>query len=114
MFALSSLDDPVAWGILPTSYFLNPKMLRWTLGAADIMFTNPCVRPTLLLIEKPLTLHFLGRVLSSFFRAGQVLETFRGKGVHQPAVDNAIRLLDEGHWVGIVFADLLSRANDLP
>jgi hypothetical protein len=36
---------------------------------------------------------------SAFFRAGQVLETFRGRGVYQPAVDTAIEKLNEGQWV---------------
>jgi monolysocardiolipin acyltransferase len=38
---LSSLDDPLTWGVLPTKYFLNPRTIRWTLGAADVMYTNP-------------------------------------------------------------------------
>ncbi|KAF8826456.1 hypothetical protein HHX47_DHR5000192 [Lentinula edodes] len=39
------------------------------------------------------------RVFSTFFRYGQVFETFRGKGIYQPAVDNAIEKLDQGCWV---------------
>ncbi|KAF8260052.1 hypothetical protein EI94DRAFT_1612614 [Lactarius quietus] len=58
------LDDPLTWGILPARTYLNSQMTRWTLGASDIMFTNP--------------------VFSAFFRKGQVLETFRGAGVYQP------------------------------
>jgi len=38
-------------------------------------------------------------VFSAFFRAGQVLETFRGRGIYQPAVDMAIEKLDQGQWV---------------
>lgn len=37
------LDDPVVWGILPTKYYLHPRKMRWSLGAADICFTNPSV-----------------------------------------------------------------------
>ncbi|OAX43055.1 hypothetical protein K503DRAFT_732265 [Rhizopogon vinicolor AM-OR11-026] len=76
---ISTLDDPLAWGTLPTELYLNSKTIRWSLGASDIMFTNP--------------------VFSAFFRKGQVLETFRGNGIFQPAVDTAIRRLNEGHWV---------------
>jgi len=36
---------------------------------------------------------------SAFFRAGQVLETFRGRGIYQPAVDAAIEKLNQGQWV---------------
>jgi hypothetical protein len=39
------------------------------------------------------------RVLSAFFRKGQVIETFRGEGVYQPAVDLAIEKLRAGAWV---------------
>jgi monolysocardiolipin acyltransferase len=38
-------------------------------------------------------------VLSSFFRHGQVLETFRGKGIYQPAVNEVIKKLNRGAWV---------------
>ncbi|TDL20409.1 acyltransferase-domain-containing protein [Rickenella mellea] len=76
---ISVLDDPLAWGILPVRTYLHSHTTRWALGASDIMFINP--------------------VLSAFFRKGQVLETFRGKGIYQPAVDAAIEKLDHGSWV---------------
>ncbi|KAF7355028.1 Tafazzin family protein [Mycena sanguinolenta] len=73
------LDDPLAWGALPTKYFLSSRTIRWTLGAQDIMFTNP--------------------LFSYFFRKGQVLETVRGIGIYQPSVDAAIDKLNNGNWV---------------
>ncbi|KZW03147.1 acyltransferase-domain-containing protein [Exidia glandulosa HHB12029] len=76
---ISVTDDPLTWGIMPISSYFNPRNIRWTLGASDIMFTNP--------------------VFSAFFRSGQVIETFRGNGIQQPAIDDAIRKLDAGHWV---------------
>jgi len=42
---------------------------------------------------------FTNPAFSAFFRAGQVLETFRGRGIYQPAVDTAIEKLDQGQWV---------------
>lgn len=41
----------------------------------------------------------LDSVFSAFFRKGQVLETFRGKGIYQTAVDKAIENLNQGEWV---------------
>ncbi|KAF9510490.1 hypothetical protein BS47DRAFT_1300139, partial [Hydnum rufescens UP504] len=76
----TSLDEPLMWGCLPTRQYFDRRNMRWTLGASDIMFTNPCA-------------------LSAFFCAGQVIETFRGKGVHQPAIDDAIRKLNAGEWI---------------
>ncbi|KIK30847.1 hypothetical protein PISMIDRAFT_87035 [Pisolithus microcarpus 441] len=76
---LSTLDDPITWGILPSRCYMNPRTIRWALGASDIMFTNP--------------------VFSAFFRNGQVIETFRGEGIFQPALDAAIDKLNQGHWV---------------
>ncbi|KIM83916.1 hypothetical protein PILCRDRAFT_68581 [Piloderma croceum F 1598] len=76
---ISVLDDPIAWGVLPTRLHWSSRTTRWALGASDIMFTNPA--------------------FSAFFRAGQVLETFRGRGVYQPAVDTAIEKLNQGQWV---------------
>ncbi|KAI0065174.1 acyltransferase-domain-containing protein [Artomyces pyxidatus] len=76
---ISTLDDPLTWGVMPARTYLHSRMTRWSLGASDIMFTNP--------------------VFSAFFRNGQVLETFRGKGIYQPAVDSAIEKLSHGQWV---------------
>jgi monolysocardiolipin acyltransferase len=41
-------------------------------------------------------------VLSEFFRNGQVIETFRGKGIWQPAIDLAIEKVNDGGWVCIL------------
>ncbi|KAI1789890.1 acyltransferase-domain-containing protein [Ganoderma leucocontextum] len=76
---ISTLDDPVVWGVLPARFYRDSRRTRWTLGAADIMFTNP--------------------VFSTFFRYGQVIETFRGDGIFQPAIDDAIQKLNCGEWV---------------
>ncbi|KAH9895722.1 acyltransferase-domain-containing protein [Cubamyces lactineus] len=76
---MRSLDDPVAWGVLPARFYRDSRMTRWTLGASDIMFTNP--------------------VFSTFFRLGQVIETFRGNGIFQPAIDTAIEKLNRGEWI---------------
>ncbi|KAJ7233127.1 hypothetical protein B0H12DRAFT_1204860 [Mycena haematopus] len=89
-----SLDDPLAWGVLPTKYFLNSRTIRWTLGAQDIMFTNP--------------------VFSSFFRRGQVLETVRGIGIYQPSVDAAIKKLNDGNWVHFFSEGKINQPNTYP
>jgi monolysocardiolipin acyltransferase len=39
------------------------------------------------------------RLDSWFFRKGQVIETFRGKGIYQKAIDDAVSKLDDGRWV---------------
>ncbi|CDO68529.1 hypothetical protein BN946_scf184998.g26 [Trametes cinnabarina] len=38
-------------------------------------------------------------IFSTFFRLGQVIETFRGKGIFQPAIDAAIEKLNRGEWI---------------
>ncbi|KIJ26104.1 hypothetical protein M422DRAFT_38362 [Sphaerobolus stellatus SS14] len=78
---ISVCDEPITWGILPISHVLLRKPMRWTLGASDVLFTRP--------------------LFSSFFSKGQVLETVRGAGIRQEAVDKSIRLLDEGQWIHI-------------
>lgn len=40
-------------------------------------------------------------LFSSFFRAGQVLPTDRGRGVFQPSLDRSVDLLERGGWVHI-------------
>ncbi|KAG6833849.1 hypothetical protein H0H87_011783 [Tephrocybe sp. NHM501043] len=95
-YALFRLDDPVTWGVLPARYYLSSRTTRWALGASDVMFTNPLV-----LLKAPILRYssLVASIFSAFFRHGQTLETFRGKGVHQPAVDTAIQKLDQGEWV---------------
>ncbi|KAG9044394.1 hypothetical protein FS837_008219 [Tulasnella sp. UAMH 9824] len=78
---ISVWDDPVAWGILPWRSYFSSRTTRWTLGASDIMFTNP--------------------LLSQFFRNGQVIETFRGQGIHQEALNVATEKLNCGDWIHI-------------
>ena len=38
-------------------------------------------------------------VFSTFFRLGQTIETFRGQGIYQKAVDAASHKVDNGGWV---------------
>ena len=45
---------------------------------------------------------YITRFFSAFFRKGQVIETFRGEGIYQPAVDLAIEKLRAGAWVRCV------------
>jgi monolysocardiolipin acyltransferase len=42
---------------------------------------------------------FTNPVFSRFFDRGQVIETVRGGGVFQPAIDRAVKLLQDGEWV---------------
>jgi hypothetical protein len=42
-----------------------------------------------------------GRIFSKFFTLGQVIETVRGGGIFQPAIDEAIKKLQAGDWVSI-------------
>ena len=78
--------------------------MRWTLGASDIMFTNPYA-----ILTSADDRSIARSVFSWFFRNGQVLETFRGKGIYQPSIDTAIAKLDQGEWVGNY--RILSRCN---
>ncbi|CEQ38742.1 SPOSA6832_00199, partial [Sporobolomyces salmonicolor] len=45
-----------------------------------------------------------GRLDRWFFEKGQVIETFRGKGIYQEAIDEATRKLDQGNWVRVSFS----------
>lgn len=67
------------------------------------MFTNPyvahhAVDPTRCIFNAQ-CLHPPDSIFSTFFRYGQVIETFRGKGIFQPAIDTAIEKLNRGEWV---------------
>jgi monolysocardiolipin acyltransferase len=42
---------------------------------------------------------FTNKLFSRFFINGQVIDTIRGGGIFQPAVDKAIKLVEQGEWV---------------
>lgn len=44
---------------------------------------------------------FTNSVFSKFFNLGQVIETHRGAGIFQEAIDRAVKLLQEGNWVSL-------------
>ncbi|BFZ59719.1 Lyso-phosphatidylcholine acyltransferase [Saitoella coloradoensis] len=73
---ISTVDDPLLWGTLPLrTVFKGPSYSRYSLGSADICYTNA--------------------TLSTFFSLGQTLPTYRfGKyGPFQPSISRAIHLL---------------------
>jgi monolysocardiolipin acyltransferase len=49
---------------------------------------------------------------SRFFNLGQVIETYRGRGIFQPAVDEAVKLLQSGEWVRQSFTPHLRKDKD--
>ncbi|XP_006459960.1 hypothetical protein AGABI2DRAFT_142336 [Agaricus bisporus var. bisporus H97] len=100
---ISTLDDPLMWSVLPAHYYLSPRTTRWALGASEIMFTNPWVIWILISSQ--------GRFFSTFFRLGQTIETFRGKGIAQPAVDLAIEKLNTGGWVHLYGEGKVNQSN---
>jgi len=76
---ISVLDEPLMWGVLPPPYFRDPRSVRWSLGASDIIFKNDFCR--------------------WFFRHGQTLEVVRGAGIFQRSLHEALARLAEGQWV---------------
>ncbi|KAL4403002.1 Lyso-phosphatidylcholine acyltransferase [Malassezia pachydermatis] len=75
------MDEPVMWGCLPRHTFRDERTVRWSLGASEIIFKNDICR--------------------WFFRHGQTLEVFRGNGIYQKAIEDALAILAEGRWVHI-------------
>lgn len=77
----SCFDDPGIWGVLPFSQVCNRNVIRWSLAAHDICFTN--------------------KYHSLFFMTGKCIPVVRGAGVYQPAVDLCIDKLALGDWVHV-------------
>lgn len=48
-----------------------------------------------------------------FFTKGQIIETFRGKGIYQKAIDTARSKLDGGNWVSVT-SYVVAGQTDLP
>ncbi|KAI8813486.1 acyltransferase-domain-containing protein [Cladochytrium replicatum] len=77
----STVDDPALFGLLPWKILLDVRGMRWSLGASEICFTND--------------------VFSAFFKAGKVLATTRGKGIHQGSMEKALEKLNNNEWVHV-------------
>ncbi|MFI1920307.1 lysophospholipid acyltransferase family protein [Nocardia sp. NPDC020380] len=89
----SPVDDPLMWGVLPWSVLLRPRRMRWTLGAAELCFTNP--------------------VTSRLSSLAKILPIVRGDGIFQPSIDDAIRVLDEGGVVTIFSEGRINQTQQL-
>ncbi|KAF9334134.1 hypothetical protein BG006_002680 [Podila minutissima] len=73
-------DDPLLWGALPWKCYWNPsRTIRYALGAQELCYPN--------------------KTIGAFFQCGQVVPIVRGNGIFQPAVNESIRLLQQGKWV---------------
>ena len=70
------VDDPVLFGLLPFSLVSNPKNIRWTPGADEVMFYKDS--------------------LSTLFGYGRVVPTIRGWGMNQPSMDLALNKMNDG------------------
>lgn len=57
---------------------------------------------------------FTSAPLGRFFSLGQVIETVRGGGIYQPAVDTALARLRAGAWVNIYPEGGVNQAKNNP
>jgi monolysocardiolipin acyltransferase len=76
----SCMDDPLMWGtLIPFKWQFNSGRHRWSAAAQEVCFTTQ--------------LHSL------FFSLGKTFPIIRGNGIYQPAMDFALDLLRDGHWL---------------
>lgn len=89
---------PTCLGCSPNSRI--PQLTDDSLVSGSTRYrVHKSVRPSVFVIALSFMTYLSARIFSAFFRKGQVLETFRGGGIYQSAVDIAINKLDQGHWV---------------
>jgi monolysocardiolipin acyltransferase len=77
------LDDPLVLALLTPSIFSTGKYLRYALGAEEVCLGGSSFHRWL------------------FMKAGRAIPIRRGEGPFQPAMDQAIRLLNQGNWIHI-------------
>eukprot|EP00834_Sanchytrium_tribonematis_P006978 NODE_572_length_5896_cov_0.685872.p3 type:complete len:257 gc:universal NODE_572_length_5896_cov_0.685872:2993-3763(+) len=75
---LSTLDDPLLFGILPLRFLFSPEKMRFVPGAQELTFD----------------------INSWFFNSGQLIPIERGKGIWQRGVDCCIDKIDSDNaWI---------------
>lgn len=81
---VTPIDDPAAIAVFltPADLTIHARdRVRWTMCAKDRCFRNP--------------------VVSKLLSWGKVIPVERGKGIHQPAMDHAVELLEDGDWINV-------------
>lgn len=80
---ISTVDDPLIWGGLleaeEVEQMIVEGQMRWAVAARELTFTNPFT--------------------SWFFGRGQVIPIVRGDGIYQPALSEAIEILNTDRWL---------------
>lgn len=80
---ISTLDDPLIWGGLlddrEVERLIEEGQMRWSVAARELTFTNPFT--------------------SWFFGKGQLIPIVRGDGIYQPAMSEAIDILNSDRWL---------------
>ena len=89
----SVYDDPFLWGVLTPRQLFDAGAMRWSLGAEELMYTNP--------------------LFNKFFAAGQVIPIRRGDGIYQPGMDYAMHRLSLGMAVNIFPEARVNQERDL-
>ncbi|KAG0338608.1 hypothetical protein BG000_003703 [Podila horticola] len=87
-------DDPLLWGTLPWKCYWSPsRTIRYALGAQELCYPN--------------------KTIGAFFQCGQVVPIVRGNGIFQPAIDESIRLLQQGKWVHVFPEGKVNQSSEL-
>ena len=95
----SGVDDPILWTalfgnnhLLRTVFSNQSSVKRWTLGAEEICFKN--------------------NLMSAYCTAGRIIPVRRGLGIHQPAMERALRIIRAGDWLHIFVEGKISNTPD--
>ncbi|KAG0099570.1 hypothetical protein BGZ93_006959 [Podila epicladia] len=109
----STADDPLLWGALPWKCYWNPsRTIRYALGAQELCYPNKVIG-VLQLFNNTFPHYLPSRTIGAFFQCGQVVPIVRGNGIFQPAVNESIRLLQQGKWVHLFPEGKVNQSSEL-
>ncbi|KAG0019322.1 hypothetical protein BGZ81_009772 [Podila clonocystis] len=108
-YALYNPPDSKLWSIASTMVIASVAVISKTFMTFGAQTSVHNINPFLNVLCDPKRT----RTIGAFFQCGQVVPVVRGNGIFQPAVNESIRLLQQGKWVHVFPEGKVNQSSEL-